>query len=768
MRSWVLKHPFWSGLGVLLLVFLVWPVPGDELKYSRSVYSAEGTLLSAQVSGDGQWCLPLEEDLPEAFKTCIIEYEDAWFYWHPGINPVSMAKAFYAYLSKGRVVRGASTLPMQVMRMRFKNANRSILNKLSESISAIKYSLTRQKSTVLKDWSQMAPFGGNTVGVRSAALRYFGRDFAQLSWAEYALLAVMPNSPTAVNLSVNRDKLTVKRDFLLRKLCDKKYFPKEDLEIYLSEELPASFIALPDDAPYLLDFLSKKYPGKYLFRTTITFDMQREINDMIEKEVSITRQDDIRNGAAVVIDLQNNTLLAYTGNVRYNQDRSRNYVDIIQRPRSYGSLLKPFLYAFALEEGAILPGEMLFDIPTVIGDFQPKNFDETFRGAVTADEVILSSLNVPAVRLLNQVGLPAFYNMLQKLKPTGLDKGTGHYGLSLILGGGETSLWEMARLYKGMALNYLGRSHPYNQVAILQGESNPAYPTFDFSSAAIAHVVNTMADIRRPREERFWFTFDDQNKIAWKTGTSFGHRDAWCIGFNGKYLVGVWMGNENGEGRHDLTGIVRSAPLMFQIFKALPANQWFKTPPVAKANKTISVCLDSGKLAGKHCKKTSKKRVEKESFRWLPCRFHEIVWVNQIGQLSSASCAPGGHADTIFLLPPEVEYYYKASHMFYKGLPVSDPGCASGTANLSLIYPNEGVKIFVPKGENGQSGSILAKAHHSIADSKLYWFLDDKPIPGHQGYDDKVRPISPKPGHHTLTVIDPMGHRSSVRFEVIE
>lgn len=768
MRAWVRKHPFWSALGLLVIVFLVWPVPGDDLKYSRSVYSEDGTLLSAKVSEDGQWCLPLDEDLPDAFKYCVIEYEDAWFYWHPGINPVSMVKAFYAYLSEGRVVRGASTIPMQVMRMRFKNANRSVLNKLAESISAIKYSITRQKSTVLKDWAQMAPFGGNTVGVRSAALRYFGRDFAQLSWAEYALLAVMPNSPTSVNLNVNREKLKSKRDFLLQKLADKKYFPSEDLPIYLSEDLPAAVIALPDESSFLLDFLSKKYPNQYLFTTTVHRDIQVEVNNIVEKEVSITRQDDIRNAAAIVIDIENNAVLAYTGNVRYNQDRSRNYVDIMQRPRSYGSLLKPFLYAFALEEGAILPGELLFDIPTVIGDFQPKNFDETFRGAVPADEVILSSLNVPAVRLLNQVGLPGFYNMLQKLKPAGLDKGTGHYGLSLILGGGETSLWEMARLYKGLALNYLGKPFPYNEVSILQDEKSPTFPDFGFSATSITHVIRTMADIRRPREERFWFSFEDQNKIAWKTGTSYGHRDAWCIGFNGKYLVGVWMGNENGEGRHDLTGIVRSAPLMFQIFNALPDNRWFKAPPVAGSGGTISVCLESGRLAGKHCKKVGKHRVDRESFRWLPCRFHEIVWVNKKGQLSTRACAPEGHTDTLFVLPPEVEYYYKASHMFYKGLPPSDPGCGSGMASLSLIYPNEGVKIFVPRGETGQAGSILAKAYHSMAEAKLYWFLDDKPLLETEGRDEKVRPVSAKPGPHTLTVIDPWGNRSSVRFEVIE
>jgi penicillin-binding protein 1C len=756
---------------LLLVIFLLIPVPGDKLKYSRSVYSTEGQLLSAKVSDDGQWCLPLEDTLPRQLVDCIIMFEDEYFYWHPGVNPVSMVKAFVQYLRNGRVIRGGSTLPMQVMRMRYKNARRNIFNKLIESLSAVRYSLTTRKKTILRDWAQMAPFGGNTIGAKSAALRYFGRDISRLSWGEHALLAVMPNSPSLVNLSTNREILHQKRNKLLQKLAENGYFPLADLEVYLQEELPESVKLLPDDAPYLLDFLSKKYPDTYLFHTTCPSKWQQEVNDILEKEINILRHEDIRNAAAVVIDVMENTLVAYTGNVRKNLNGSKNFVDIIQAPRSYGSLLKPFLYAYALEEGFILPNELIYDIPTVIGEFRPKNFDEKFRGAAPAEDIILQSLNVPSVRLLNQVGLAGFYHFLTELRPSYLDKGPDHYGLSLILGGGETTLWDLARLYKGMAQNFSGIPEPFGEIECLKNKSKEGFmPETSFSPGVISSVVNTMADVSRPREERFWYAFENDKKIAWKTGTSFGHRDAWAIGFNGKYAVAVWIGNENGEGRHDLTGVVRAAPVMFQIFNALPQNRWFAKEPSSNRKKVITVCRESGRLAGQLCNLTDKKTVDKESFRWIPCRFHTEVCLSPEGTWIQPHCKDKlCTKDTLFTLPAEVEYYYRESHLFYEGLPVPDPECIGTSSSLSIIYPTDKIKIFIPRNEEGKTGKILAKAYHSDPAAVLFWYLNDKHVyTSPAGSDPKVFSLQLSAGSYKLSVIDRSGQKSTSNFEVLE
>lgn len=756
---------------ILLLLFALIPLPKDALKYSHSLYSKENVLLSARVSEDGQWCLPLTEKLPAHFQNCIIEYEDAWFYFHPGVNPLSLLKAFIGYVRSGKVKRGGSTIPMQVMRIRFKNSKRNILNKALESVCAVKYSLLRSKSKVLMDWAQIAPFGGNTIGAKSAALRYFGRDLNNLSWGEYALLAVMPNSPTSANLKKNRPKLLKKRNFLLKKLCSKGYFPKEDLWVYLEEELPETLKQIPDTAPFLLDFFIKKHPDQFVFKSTCPAGLQNEIVDIAEKEIQFLQHDDIKNIAAIVMDVEKNELLSYVGNTRINQLKNRNFVDVAQAPRSYGSLLKPFLYGYAIDRGFILPGELLYDIPTAIGDFTPKNFDEKFRGAVRADETILQSLNVPAVRLLNQIGLSGFYEFISRLHPAYLDKGVDHYGLSLILGGGETTLWEMSRLYKGLAQNYLGQSYPYRPVQyMVDRKEETEKVSVEFSASAITSLVSVMADIHRPREDRFWFKFENEKKIAWKTGTSYGHRDAWSIGFNGKYVVAVWIGNENGEGRHDLTGISKAAPFMFQIFNALPENKWFATPPRWNKKQYIQVCRESGKLAGTLCKHKDKVFVEKESYQWQQCKMHTEVLINKKGFLTSPQCAgEGDRKDTLFTLPPEVEYYFRESNLFFKGMPPSDPDCEAGIPSLSIIYPQENVKIFIPRNSESGVSSILAKAHHTSQEAVLYWYLDDKYLKtSPSGEKNRVCAIQPLPGKHRLSVIDNKGFRSEVSFEVLE
>jgi penicillin-binding protein 1C len=756
---------------ILFILFVLIPVPKDSLMYSHSLYSKENILLSARVSKDGQWCLPVTEKLPSRFENCIIEYEDAWFYFHPGINPVSLFKALTSYLRTGKIKRGGSTIPMQVMRIRYKNSERNVLNKALESVSAIKYSLTNSKSRVLKDWAQIAPFGGNTIGAKSASLRYFGRDLNDLSWGEYALLAVMPNSPTSANLKSNRPKLLKKRNFLLNKLCDKGYFPKADLSIYLDEELPETLKQIPDAAPFFLDFLIKKHPDEFVFRSTCQAELQYEMVDIAEKEIQFLQHDDIRNIAAVVIDLEKNELLSYVGNSKSGQSGKRNFVDVVQAPRSYGSLLKPFLYSYAVDRGFILPQEILYDIPTAIGDFTPRNFDEKFRGAVRADETILQSLNVPAVRLLNQIGLAGFYEFISRLRPTFLDKGADHYGLSLILGGGETTLWDMSRLYKGLAQNYLGKSNPFGEVIYLEDKKMPVENvSVEFSPSAISSVISVMADVNRPREDRFWFKFENEKKIAWKTGTSYGHRDAWSIGFNGKYVVAVWIGNENGEGRHDLTGISKAAPFMFQIFNALPENKWFASPPRWNKNKYIKVCRESGKLAGTLCKHKDKYFVERESFQWQQCRMHTEILINEKGFLTSPQCAKeSDRKDTLFTLPPEVEYYFRESNLFYKGMPATDPDCDAAIPSLSIIYPQENVKIFIPRHAESGVSSVLAKAHHTSQEAVLYWYLDDKYLKtSPSGEKNRVCAIQPLPGKHRLTVIDNKGYRSEVSFEVLE
>ena len=761
------RFTFWAFI-FLFAAFLLMPLPKFRPSYSKILYSKEGVLLSATISQDQQWCFPMDEEIPQKLKDCIVTYEDEYFYYHPGVNPVAITKALIENLKDGRTKRGASTIPMQVMRMKNKHAQRNWYNKLKETIGAIKYSLLNRDKTILREWCEIAPFGGNTIGIKAASLRYFGRSIDKLSWSEYALLAVMPNGPSSANLTKNRNSLQKKRDFLLRKLHKNSHFDASELELYLGEDLPIETKSIPQHGYHLLLFLSKKYPEKFVFRSTIPYDIQIRMEELFDRESSFLKIDDIRNIAAIVIDVKSNQLLAYQGNVKAANGKF-SYVDVAQAPRSYGSLLKPLLYAHTLETAQLLPNEMVADIPTAIGDFQPENFDKKYRGAVPFEEVLIQSLNVPSVRVLNTVGMQSFYELIKQLDIAYLNKGADHYGLSIILGGGESSLWDLSRIYKGLAQNYHGFSDPYREVEILSDEVlHKSKSVFSFSAGTMDHLVKAMSDLTRPREEKSWQMYGTDYKIAWKTGTSYGHKDAWAIGFNGQYMVAIWVGNEGGEGRFDLTGITKAAPVMFKVFNVLPDNKWFDTQPQYAKKELITVCIESGKIAGPLCKKTHKITTDHTSFKYQPCNYHQEVLVNKEGLAVSESCADiAVRKDTIFVLPSYMEYYYKSAHMNYLGLPAHDPSCQPSSSACKIIYPYDGLKIFLPKESIDKQNDLIVKAYHREKDAKLYWFVDNdyKTLTVATPHDCVLK-ISV--GLHKLTITDQWGNKDQVTFEILK
>jgi penicillin-binding protein 1C len=720
--------------------------------------------MSAMVSRQQQWRLKAYDTIPKAMQIAVRIYEDEYFYWHPGVNPISMIKALRLNFKSGRIVRGASTLPMQVIRMRRIGSARTIIHKIYESLAAIKYSLLRSKESVMKDWLEIAPFGGNTIGVYAASLRYFKRDISKLSWAEIALLAVMPNDPARANLTSGQESLLEKRNFLLKKLAIKGFIPMGDLDAYLAETLPTQTYKLPQHSYHLLDFLSKMEPEKTMYKTTIDGPLQLKINELVTLESEIYSRDGIKNLAAIVIDLTSNSLKTYIGNSQNSKGFS--YVDIAQAPRSYGSLLKPFLYLHALENQHILPKQLLEDIPTHIGEFVPQNFDEKFRGAVEVEDIITQSLNVPAVRLLHKVGIDAFYHDIEKLKPTFLNKGAAHYGLSIILGGGESTLWDMCRLYKGLAHNYLGLRNPYGPVKITDSQGDEVKISISYDPAHVHELVEAMSFISRPREEKSWEVFGSNHKVAWKTGTSFGHRDAWSIGFNGRYLVGVWVGNEDGTATHDLMGIAKAAPIMFKIFNALPNNEWLPPPILSNRKHSVSVCRLTGLIASRICKDKEVRQVVRASLKLPNCGHCKIVNLDQDGNRITSLCKePIFNTDTMMVMPPLVEYYFRQSHIDYKPLPKISQACFSSGKGIGIIYPTQDVKIFAPRTPSGQN-LIIAHAHATDG-GKVYWYIDGRFI---QATGDKVThsiSLNLGIGRHVIYVVTDKGESDEVVFEIL-
>ncbi len=738
------RHIICLMLACFILLMLI-PLPSYRPSFSHAIYAENGALLSAQVSSEEQWCFPLEQDIPQDLATCIVLFEDEYFHYHLGVNPVAILKAAIDNYKRGRVFRGASTIPMQVMRMRSRHHSRSLYNKLYESLAAVKYSILNSKKEVLNDWAEMAPFGGNTVGVQAAALRYFGRSLDNLSWSEYALLAVLPNGPNHANLSKNRHLLKQKRDFLLRKLQDRGHFELSDLTLYLDEELPTYVRSIEQNALHALQFAKEKQPTKYIHRSTIDQEIQHRLHDILDQEILHLHSDDIGHVAVVVLDVKNDKCVAYASN-KTNKGQGYNYIDLAQSARSYGSLLKPFLYLHGLDDGHFLPGQLIADIPTYIAGFSPENFDKQFRGAVPMEQMVSQSLNVPAVRMLHQVGLKSFYKDLSKYPIRYLNRGADHYGLSLILGGGELNLWDLANMYKGLSRDRLSYENPYTQSRILI-DVQPKTIIKKHKGLNLDYVMDAMSDVNRPREEANWESFGSDLKVAWKTGTSHGHKDAWSIGFDAEYAVAVWVGNADGSGRHHLTGVRRAAPIMFKVFRALDKHSWF--PVLPPKGVRVEVCSESGKLRGQHCCHSETKLVASSSHRYATCTHHE----KSKDVVAEESCK------YTFQLPPHMEYYHRRFH----GNHQKDRKRANEFA--SIIYPEKDLKVFLPKESKGHRKDMVARAHQG-ADAKLYWYLNDTWIETTEGTQHEL-PLSLEVGQYELTVIDESGNRDERSFEVI-
>ena len=762
-------RPIFKKVGMtfllIFLLILMIPIPDYIPAYSRALYSENGHLLAANISSEQQWHLPNDNSLPEKFELCIRYYEDEYFYYHLGVNPISLIKAFIKNTKEKSIVRGASTIPMQVMRMKNRNVQRNYKNKIFEMAAAIKYSVITSKPTMLREWANIAPFGGNTIGAETAALRYFGRSLEKLSLAEYALLAILPNNPSNIHLSKNRSALKTKRDFLITKLYSKGQISVADMQNSMSEELPEALYDIPKIGHHFLQYVSKLHPNTYLFSSTIQTDVQQQLQNTLWQEAVHLRQNGIDNISAIVADVEKNTLVAYIGNIP-DPSGGFAYVDIAQAPRSYGSLLKPMLYAYALEKGYFLPNELVADIPTYIGDFQPMNFDKKFRGAVPLSDMVTQSLNVPAVRVLNTIGMQEFYHFLEPLHMNYLNRGTDYYGLSFILGGGETTLWDLTKMYKGLAQSTLQYPNPFGNLQCLKNET-PVKVDMRITTPTMQYVNDAMSNLSRPREEKFWDLYTSDEKVAWKTGTSFGHKDAWAIGYNAKYVVAVWVGNATGEGRPNLTGISKAAPILFKVFRQLGTSKWFHYPPV-KAKHKVTVCKESGKLAGPLCKYTASANISTAIHTLSTCNFHVEVVLDSHGYRITPGCSVvPDRRDTFFTLPSHMEFYYRIHDNAYKTLPDPSPDCHEFSYPIQIIYPADGIKIFLPVEKEKTPNTLILKAYHPKANSTVFWYIDDEFMGKTQQLNTHEIHTVIKKGNHILTIIDDAGNRSQVEFEVL-
>jgi penicillin-binding protein 1C len=765
-----------TGFVLLLLYYFSLPIVLFQEPYSTVIVSSDNELLGAKIAKDGQWRFPEQDSIPQKFKECVIYFEDEHFNYHFGFNPVAMVKAVRQNSAAGRVVRGGSTITQQVIRLSRKNKKRNYFEKIIELILATRLEFRYSKEKILELYASHAPFGGNVVGLEMAAWRYYGVQPHQLSWAESATLAVLPNAPRLIYPGKNQQELLRKRNGLLKKLLTNKIIDSLTYDLSLKEPLPQKPYNLPQIAPHLLEKVAIENEGKKI-TTTLNVSLQNRINQIVKQYYSSYSQNEVHNLAVVVIDVKNRNVLGYVGNSPTDSQHDKD-VDIVNAPRSTGSILKPMLFASMLDEGEILPNTLVPDIPTQISGYSPENFNFTFDGAVPAQRALSRSLNIPAVLMLQEHGVHKFYELLQQFKLRNINKHPDHYGLSLILGGAESNLWDLCRTYANLTatLNYYTTSsgkYRKNEFAELnyisdfvQDYGSDQEEKNILGAGAIYLTYNAMKEVNRPAEDEAWRFYDSSVEIAWKTGTSFGNRDAWAIGTNSDYVVGIWVGNASGEGRPQLTGIDSAAPVLFDVFNILPRKNWFTAP----TNDLVAVdcCALSGCIAGEDCPKL-KQLIPKNGKKTNVCPYHKLIHLDPTGTYRvNSSCENVNSMITKswFVLPPVMEWYYKNLHIDYKPLPPFRSDCQGVQQNsMGFIYPKGNSKIYLTKNFEGKIQPVIFKVAHSNKESKVFWYIDKEFKGTTQTFHEM--PLITSTGKHLITVVDEKGFEIKKYIEFV-
>jgi len=754
-------------VGLILWYYWALPNPLFDDPTATVIETRKGVLLGARIAKDGQWRFPETDSVPIKFSKCILAYEDQQFYSHFGFNPITIGNALIDNFKAGKVVRGGSTITQQVIRLARKGKKRTYFEKIKELILATRLEFRYSKEKILKLYASHAPFGGNVVGMDMAAWRYFGLPAHKLSWAESATLAVLPNSPSLIHLGKNREELEKKRNILLNVLLKQKSIDTLTYHLAVSEKIPQKPYGLPQTAPHLLDQIAKTYGGKRK-QTTIDIALQKQANKIVDHHFKIQKQNGIYNMAVLVMDIETREVKTYIGNTSTDVVHQKD-VDIIQAPRSTGSVLKPLLYTAMIDKGELLPEQLVSDIPTTIAGYSPKNYDESFSGVVPANKALARSLNIPAVRLLQEYGLQRFRDELRAFRIKHLKYSADHYGLSLIVGGAEASLWDLCKTYAGLAgtiTHFENNSSEYFEnefaepVIFANDQVNfgkKAARKTIFGAGSIWLTFEAMKGLNRPEGDEAWEFYDSSIELAWKTGTSFGNRDAWAIGVNQKYVVGVWVGNADGEGRPEHTGLHSAAPVLFDIFNLLQRSKWFLTPFDDLIE--MKVCNRSGYVAGKYCI-AKKQWTSSSEAKNGTCPYHQLIHLDQSKQYRvNSSCQEVSqiHSEPWFVLPPLQAYYYKTNDASYRQKPPFRKDCLKEKeSNIDFIFPKRNSSVYLPKGFDGKTNDVVLKIAHTDPEVEVFWYLDNTYLgKTHQFHE---MPIKPQPGSYSITVVDDKGH----------
>ncbi len=747
------------AFALFLAIDLIFPLHTD-IKYSRLILSGDGKLLNASLSTDQQWRMKaeLQEVNPLLIKTLIYK-EDRWFRFHPGVNPVAIARALWQNVSHGKRVSGASTITMQVARM-LEPRERTLFNKLIECFRAFQLEMHCSKNEILGLYINLLPYGGNVQGVKAASFLYFGQEPQALSLAQVVTLAIIPNDPNHLNLGRHNTAIVKQRNIWLKKLGTYHLFEQKAMLDAIDEPLTARRYEAPKLVPHLARLLAARYPAKPVIHTFIDVRLQDFIENTVSNEVMMYRGMGVGNAAVVLVDNRKHAVVAYVGSAGFLENQYQGQVDGAASLRSPGSALKPFLYALAMDRGFITPKTILQDIPQNFNGYRPQNYDETFRGRLPASQALALSLNIPAVDLANRVGADLFNEKLSRggLKWIGARRKS--LGLSVVLGGCGVTLSELTSLYSSLACGGMNYRLKFTTDDAAQA------PVVLFSPQSSWMITEILTGLKRPDLPNNFENSVNLPHIAWKTGTSYGRRDAWSIGYNPEYTVGIWVGNFDGTGVPELSGADFATPILFKIFNYLAYNQkpaWFKRPAGLDFR---LVCAESGLPPSEGCNTLVMDDYIPAVSPNRKCDHQVPVFVNEAGNMSYCrSCLPsaGYRTDYFPNMSPGLIAFYEDEQIPYRKIPPHNPQCNRVYHNDSPVITSltEGKEYILYAGAKQQ----LQLAFTATSDvNKVYWYINDK------FYKEAVRGqklfFTPEAGIIKISCSDDKGRNTDIQVKV--
>jgi len=715
----------WLGVGVLAAIVIffilswIFPLP-DKIEYSTIITDSKGEVINAYLTKDQKWRMKTElNEISPLLRKTIIAKEDKYFYSHPGINPVAMVKAFFKNVFRMKTASGASTITMQVARA-LEPRKRNIGSKIIETFRAFQLELKYSKREILQMYLNLVPYGGNIEGVKSASILYFNKNPDHLSLAEITALSIIPNRPSSLVIGKNNHLIIQERNKWLKRFADENVFSKKETEDAAAEPLTASRATVPHFLPHLSYKL--KMRGEVIVPTNIIMNTQIKTEKLVEDYVRTLRLKNIKNAAVVVINNKTHKVITYVGSSDFHDTTDGGQVNGAAAIREPGSTLKPLLYGLCIDEGLETPKMVVTDVGVNYSGYAPENYDKKFNGYVTVEYALEHSLNIPAVKSLGLLGKDKLILKLANCDFKQVKKDQNKLGLSMILGGCGATLEELTGLFSAFANDGI-----YIAPSYTQNDTNQV-PKKIISAAADYMITDILSRVNRPDFPLNWQATEHMPKIAWKTGTSYGRRDAWSIGYNKNYTIGVWVGNFSGVGVADLSGGNVATPLLFKIFNTVDYDSdagWFDLPDDCEQRK---VCSETGLLPTDHCSNIVMDYFIPMISSTKQCDNWEETMVSADEKISYCkNCVPdAGYKKKWYrIIDPEMQAWMEENKMVYEKMPPHNPNCEKifKEGVPVITSPNNNTEYLINK-KDREPLQLTCKTSNDV--TKVYWYINNK------------------------------------------